>query len=137
MVLLVLFSILFSIDSVAHHVFVQALSNEALRSLVEQKGAFEIVMQPVRELIGSVDESVSTISTQASTLRIDGSEAGEALEQALNGLGKPRKRDSPDGDADTSTANKSTKKGRTPKPTNGQPTIATFCKKFCNRTFSG
>jgi len=132
-VLLVLFSILFSIDSVAHHVFVQALSNEALRSLVEQKGAFEIAMQPVRELIGSVDESVSTISTQASTLRIDGSEAGEALEQALNGLGKPGKRDSPDGDADTPAANKSTKKGRTPKPIDGQPTLATFF----NRTFSG
>ena len=100
------------IGSVAHHVFVQALDNQALTSLVVQKGAFESVLQPVRELMSSIDKSVDTISTQASTLLHAESAACQDLENTLLlGLGEAGKRDSPH-DACTAAA-KPTKQPRT------------------------
>ena len=104
--------------------FVQALDNQALTSLVVQKGAFESVLQPVRELMSSIDKSVDTISTQASTLLHAESAAGQDLEKTLLlGLGEAGKRDSPD-DAGTAAA-KPTKQPRTnPELLKGQCSIA-------------
>ena len=108
---MVLLALLF-VGSVAHHVFVQALDNQALTSLVVQKGAFESVLQTVRELMSPIDKSVDTISTQASTLLHAESAAGQDLEKTLLlGLGEAGKRDSPD-DAGTAAA-KPTKQPRT------------------------
>ena len=84
-------------------------------------------MQPVHEVIRSIDESVGNISAQASTLLHAGSEAGEDLEKALHGLGKPGKRDNPD-DADTA-ATKRSHKAKKPK-LKGQPAITTMFRNF-------
>ena len=92
----------------------KALNDDALKKLVEDSGTFASVLEPVREMIRSVNDSIEAISAQASTLLHGAPQAGNELAQALNGLATLGKRDIPDSDDGPATVAKSTKKPTLP-----------------------